>query len=67
MSKAIEQIVGAYVKLGNHVSLENLRMHRQMLAVDLKGRATTRELETRLPPRTILRRQRPCAFPGVNS
>jgi uncharacterized small protein (DUF1192 family) len=36
MSKAIEQIVDAYVKLGNRVALENLRLHRQKLAVDLK-------------------------------
>ena len=39
MSKAIEQIVDAYVRLGNRRALEDLRMHRQKLALDLKGRA----------------------------
>jgi hypothetical protein len=39
MSKAIEQIVDAYVRLGNRRALEDLRTHRQKLAVDLKGRA----------------------------
>ena len=39
MSKAIEQIVDAYVRLGNRSALEDLRMHREKLAVDLKGRA----------------------------
>jgi hypothetical protein len=39
MSKAMEQIVNAYVRLNNRRGLEDLRMHRQKLAVDLKGRA----------------------------
>jgi capsule polysaccharide export protein KpsE/RkpR len=39
MSRAMEQIVDAYVRLGNRRALEDLRMHRQRLAVDLKGRA----------------------------
>ena len=38
MSKAIEQIVDAYVRLGNRRALEDLRMHRQKLSVDLKGK-----------------------------
>jgi hypothetical protein len=39
MSKAMEQIVNAYVRLNNRRGLEDhLRMHRQKLAVDLKGR-----------------------------
>jgi hypothetical protein len=38
MSKAIEQIVDAYVRLGNRRALEDLRLHRQKLAVDLKGK-----------------------------
>jgi hypothetical protein len=39
MSKAIEQIVDAYVGLGNRRALEDLRLHRQKLVVDLKARA----------------------------
>ena len=38
MTKAIEGIVDAYVRLGNRQALEDLRMHRRKLAVDLKGR-----------------------------
>jgi hypothetical protein len=38
MSKAMEQIVDAYVRLGNRRALEDLRKHRQKLAVDLKGK-----------------------------
>jgi hypothetical protein len=37
MTKAIEGIVDAYVRLGNRQALEDLRMHRRKLAVDLKG------------------------------
>jgi hypothetical protein len=39
-TKAIEAIVEAYVKLGDRRALEDLRMHRRRLAVDLKGRST---------------------------
>jgi hypothetical protein len=39
MPSAIEQIVDTYVKLKNRHGLEQLMMHRQRLAVDLKGRA----------------------------
>ena len=39
MSNAIEQIVDAYVRLKNRRGLEELMMHRQRLAVDLKGRS----------------------------
>ena len=39
MTNAIQRIVDAYVKLGNRRALEDLRMHRRKLAVDLKGRA----------------------------
>jgi capsule polysaccharide export protein KpsE/RkpR len=39
MSKAMEQIVDAYVRLNNRRGLEDLRMHRLKLAVvDLKER-----------------------------
>jgi hypothetical protein len=38
MPKAIEAIVDAYVKLGNRQALEDIRMHRRKLALDLKGR-----------------------------
>jgi hypothetical protein len=41
MPKAIEAIVDAYVKLGNRQALEDIRMHRRKLALDLKGRAGT--------------------------
>jgi hypothetical protein len=39
MSSAIEQIVDAYVQLGNRSQLEDLRLHRQRLIVDLQARA----------------------------
>lgn len=39
MPTAIEQIVDAYVRLKNRRGLEELMMHRQRLAVDLKGRS----------------------------
>jgi hypothetical protein len=39
MSKAMEQIVDAYVRLNNRRGLEDLRMHRLKLAIDLKERA----------------------------
>jgi uncharacterized small protein (DUF1192 family) len=39
MSKAMEQIVDAYVRLGNRRALEDLRLHHQKLAVDLKEKA----------------------------
>jgi hypothetical protein len=41
MTKAIEGIVDAYVRLGNRRALEDLRMHRHELVVDLKGRQGT--------------------------
>jgi hypothetical protein len=37
MSSAIELIVDGYARLGDRQSLENLRMHRRRLAVDLKS------------------------------
>jgi hypothetical protein len=37
-SEAIQQIVDAYVRLNNRRALEDLRMHRQRMAVDLKSR-----------------------------
>jgi hypothetical protein len=40
LTKAIEGIVDAYVKLGDRRALEDLRMHRRRLAVDLKGRSS---------------------------
>ena len=38
MSNAIQQIVDVYVRLNNRRGLEDLMMHRQRLAVDLKAR-----------------------------
>ena len=38
MSKAMEQIVDEYVRLKHRQGLEDLRMHLQRLAIDLKGR-----------------------------
>ena len=34
----MEQIVDAYVRLGNRSALEDLRLHHQRLVVDLKGK-----------------------------
>lgn len=39
MSAAIQQIVETYVRLNNRRGLEELMMHRQRLAIDLKGRS----------------------------
>jgi hypothetical protein len=39
LTKAIEGIVDAYVKLGDRRALEDLRMHRRRLAIDLNGRS----------------------------
>jgi hypothetical protein len=39
MPSAIEQIVETYIRLRNRRGLEELMMHRQRLAVDLKGRS----------------------------
>jgi hypothetical protein len=38
MPNAIQQIVDANVRLKNRQALEDLRMHRQRLAADLKAR-----------------------------
>ena len=38
MPSAIEQIVEAYVQLGSRSQLEDLRLHRQRLIVDLQAR-----------------------------
>jgi len=38
MSSAMELIVEGYARLKDRQSLENLRMHRRRLAVDLKAR-----------------------------
>ncbi|WP_092185724.1 hypothetical protein [Bradyrhizobium sp. cf659] len=38
MSHAIELIVDGYTRLKDRQSLEDLRMHRRRLAVDLKAR-----------------------------
>ncbi len=42
MPNAIEQIVDAYVRLKNRRGLDELMMHRQRLAVDLKSRSSGR-------------------------
>lgn len=39
MPSAIEQIVDVYVRLKNRRGLDQLMMHRQRLAVDLKSRS----------------------------
>ena len=39
MPSAIEQIVDIYVRLKNRRGLDQLMMHRQRLAVDLKSRS----------------------------
>ncbi|UVO40245.1 hypothetical protein KUL72_18690 [Bradyrhizobium arachidis] len=39
MSNAIAQIVDTYVRLKNRRGLDELMMHRQRLAVDLKSRS----------------------------
>jgi hypothetical protein len=39
MSSAIELIVDGYTRLRDRQSLENLRMHRRRLAVDLNAQA----------------------------
>jgi hypothetical protein len=39
MPSAIEQIVDRYVRLKNRRGLDELMMHRQRLAVDLKSRS----------------------------
>ena len=38
MTEAIQKIVDAYVRLNNRQALEDLRMHRQRLAMNLKAR-----------------------------
>jgi hypothetical protein len=38
MSEAIQNIVDAYVKLGNVEALEELKSHRQSLVIALDGR-----------------------------
>jgi hypothetical protein len=38
VSKAMEQIVDEYVRLNHRQGLEDIRMHLQKLAIDLKGR-----------------------------
>ena len=39
MPSAIEQIVDTYVRLKNRSGLDQLMMHRQRLAVDLKSKS----------------------------
>jgi hypothetical protein len=46
MTKAIEQIVDAYVKLSNRRALEDLRMHRRRIAVDLKAKPEPYDFRT---------------------
>jgi hypothetical protein len=38
MPKAIEEIVNTYVRLNDRQKLEDLRIHRQRLAVNFKAR-----------------------------
>jgi hypothetical protein len=38
MPSAIEQIVDAYVRLGSRAQLEDLRLHRRKLIIDLQAR-----------------------------
>jgi hypothetical protein len=46
MSKAIELIVDAYVKLRARKALEDLKAHRQRLASELKSRNTVLDLSS---------------------
>ena len=39
MPKAIELIVDSYVRLHNRAALEELKMHRRKMAIDLMGRS----------------------------
>jgi hypothetical protein len=50
MTKAIQQIVDAYVRLNDRQALEDLKMHRRRLAVDLKSKMG---LDPSLPIRQI--------------
>lgn len=38
MNSAIEQIVGAYVELGNMRALQDLKLHREKLAAGVRDR-----------------------------
>jgi hypothetical protein len=44
MSKAIELIVDGFVQLKDRKALEDLRMHRRKLAVDLKAKTGVLDL-----------------------
>jgi hypothetical protein len=44
MPSAIEQIVDTYVRLKNRRALEAMLMHRQRLAISIKGRVYDRSL-----------------------
>jgi hypothetical protein len=44
MPSAIEQIVDTYVRLKNRRGLEAMLMHRQRLAISIKGRVYDRSL-----------------------
>jgi hypothetical protein len=50
MSDAIQRIVDAYVRFNNRRALEDLMMHRQRLAIDLKSR---RGFDFSLPIRQV--------------
>jgi len=50
MEMAIERIVDAYVRLKNHIALEDLMTHRQKIAVDLVSR---RDSDFTLPLKQI--------------
>jgi hypothetical protein len=41
VSKAMEQIVDEYVRLNHRQGLEDIRMHLQKLAIDLRGDPAT--------------------------
>lgn len=40
MSRAIEQIVDAYVRYNNRTALENLKSHRQKMLLDIRTRSS---------------------------
>jgi hypothetical protein len=58
MPSAIEQIVATYVRFQNRRALEAMLMHRQRLAISIKGRVYDRSAQSRKSMK-ILRRFKP--------
>jgi hypothetical protein len=38
LSRAIEQIINAYVRYNNRAALDNLKLHRQKMLIDIRAR-----------------------------